>query len=611
MWVNGPNLAGQTGSYGTLGVAASSNVPGARDAAVGWIDKSDNLWLFGGGFLNGPSYVDRFNDLWEYQGWGPAGPPSIHTPPPPPAPTTYTIGGTVSGLTGTGLVLADNGGDSLPVSADGAFTFATLIDRGFPYAVTVLVQPSNPAQTCAVTANGSGVASANVTNVRVACITFPITPGFNLWTWVSGSDTGNQEGSYGTLGTPALSNAPWSRSGGLSWKDSSGNFWLFGGFVIDPQEDVGEDINDLWKFSGTEWTWMSGSNLPGQNGVYGTQGIASPANLPGARDSGATWTDASGNLWLFGGISSLEYLINPLSKAPVLFNDLWKYSAGQWIWKGGSDLGNQTGVYGTLGTASPDNLPGARFGSVSWADSSGNFWLFGGQGYDATGAQGVLNDLWKYSAGEWTWMGGSNVADQPGVYGSQGAASPSNFPGARQYASSSTDNSGNLWLFGGVGPDSTGAIGQLNDLWEYGGGQWTWVSGSNTINQPGIYGTMGAAAPNNVPGARANAVSWTDAEGNFWLYGGVGYDSTGTWGYLNDLWKYSAGQWTWVNGWNLANQPGVYGTEGTAAPGNMPGARTGAVGWAGSSGTLWLFGGSGFDSTGNGGNLNDLWEYQP
>src|ERR1035437_4142999 len=98
--------------------------------------------------------------------------------------TTYTIGGTVSGLSGTGLVLQDNGADSLPVNADGAFTFATLIDRGFPYAVTVLTQPTSPAQYCAATANGSGVASADVTNVQVACITIPITPGHNLWTWV-------------------------------------------------------------------------------------------------------------------------------------------------------------------------------------------------------------------------------------------------------------------------------------------------------------------------------------------------------------------------------------------------------------------------------------------
>jgi 6-phosphogluconolactonase (cycloisomerase 2 family) len=96
------------------------------------------------------------------------------TTPPPPPPTQYSIGGTVSGLSGTGLVLQDNGGDNLTVTANGAFTFATKVNSGGAYAVTVLTQPTNPAQTCTVT-NGSGTASANVTNVTVACTTNPAT----------------------------------------------------------------------------------------------------------------------------------------------------------------------------------------------------------------------------------------------------------------------------------------------------------------------------------------------------------------------------------------------------------------------------------------------------
>ena len=68
-------------------------------------------------------------------------------------------------------------------------------------------------------------------------------------------------------------------------------------------------------------------------------------------------------------------------------------------------------------------------------------------------------------------------------------------------------------------------------------------------------------------------MNWTDAAGNVWLFGGLGYDSAGTLGYLNDLWKYSAGQWTWMGGSNVGNQEGTYGTQGTAAAGNVPGAR--------------------------------------
>ena len=80
--------------------------------------------------------------------------------------TTYSVGGTVSGLSGT-VVLQDNGGDTLNVAANGGFTFATPLASGAAYNVTVATNPTG--QTCTV-ANGSGtVGSANVTNVAVTC----------------------------------------------------------------------------------------------------------------------------------------------------------------------------------------------------------------------------------------------------------------------------------------------------------------------------------------------------------------------------------------------------------------------------------------------------------
>jgi len=85
---------------------------------------------------------------------------------------TVTVGGTVTGLTGAGLVLQNNGGDNLARGADGAFTFATPINSGAAYNVTVLTQPSNPAQVC-TPANNTGNASANVSNVTISCATPP------------------------------------------------------------------------------------------------------------------------------------------------------------------------------------------------------------------------------------------------------------------------------------------------------------------------------------------------------------------------------------------------------------------------------------------------------
>ena len=90
-----------------------------------------------------------------------------------PAPAvSYTIGGAVSGLTGSGLVLQNNSSDNHPVLASGAFTFATAIGSGSPYAVTVLTQPTG--QTCTVQ-NGNGTANADVNNVAVTCTATTLT----------------------------------------------------------------------------------------------------------------------------------------------------------------------------------------------------------------------------------------------------------------------------------------------------------------------------------------------------------------------------------------------------------------------------------------------------
>jgi hypothetical protein len=84
---------------------------------------------------------------------------------------TYTVGGMVTGLSGTGLVLQVNGGSDLTISAAGAFTFTGGLGSGAAYSVTVSMQPSSPAQFCVVTSGSGNVGSANVTNVAVACTT--------------------------------------------------------------------------------------------------------------------------------------------------------------------------------------------------------------------------------------------------------------------------------------------------------------------------------------------------------------------------------------------------------------------------------------------------------
>ena len=84
---------------------------------------------------------------------------------------SFTVGGNVSGLAGSGLVLQNNGGGDLPVAADGAFTFATRLATGTAYNVAVLSQPTSPSQTCTVARGSGSVASANVADVAVTCAT--------------------------------------------------------------------------------------------------------------------------------------------------------------------------------------------------------------------------------------------------------------------------------------------------------------------------------------------------------------------------------------------------------------------------------------------------------
>jgi len=89
----------------------------------------------------------------------------------------YSIGGTVSGLTGQGLMLRNNGGDDLPIDADGSFQFSQPVASGATYLVTVVSQPNAPAQTCSVNQSSSIVANANVTDVQVVCNTNSYTVG--------------------------------------------------------------------------------------------------------------------------------------------------------------------------------------------------------------------------------------------------------------------------------------------------------------------------------------------------------------------------------------------------------------------------------------------------
>lgn len=522
-------------------------------------------------------------------------------------PAGVTVGGNIAGLLSAGMVLSDGTTTVSPAAGATTFTFANAFMSGASFTVSIQTQPAG--LTCTVNNASGQVGTSAVTNVAVVCPT--------PWLWEGGATTGNSAGVYGSLGTAAASNGPGARDGGMTWSDASGDLWLFGGYGYDSAATAGY-LNDLWRYStaAREWTWVSGAKTVSAAGTYGTLGAAAPANTPGARQGAATWRDAVGNLWLFGGYQTQTGTV------AGLFNDLWMFSptTGEWTWVGGTATVNGAGSYGNLGVAAAGNLPPARAGAVSWRDAAGDFWLFGGSEYLAASASFfALNDLWKFSpaSNQWTWEGGANTPSANGSYGVVGVAATTNMPGARESAMAWTDASGNFWLFGGNGFGATGTtVAVLNDLWKFApssgaNGEWTWVAGANTTAAKGVYGSLGAAAAANVPGARNGASTWVDAAGNLWLFAGSGIDALGNGGALNDVWMFSpvTVEWTWVTGFSVQGASGTYGTIG-AAGANAPGGRAGAMAWVDSNGKTWIFGGIGLDSISTTpADLNDLWNY--
>lgn len=405
--------------YGTKGVANAANTPGSRHRSTSWTDNSGKFWLFGG------SNNKYFNDLWMYD------------------------------------------------------------------------------------------------------------PSTNMWTWISGDNTINNTGVYGTQSVSSPLNKPGGRYAALSWADNSGNLYMFGGFGYGTGA-MPQFLNDFWKYSiaTNEWTWLSGDNTINNTGVYGTKGTAASSNKPGSRYGSASWKDVAGNLWMMGGKGYGEFLAGDL-------NDVWKYSpsSNEWTWINGDKTVDNPGIYDGKNVASASNKPGSRNLCASWVDASGNCWMFGGEGYASSGSKGNLNDLWKYdaTANVWTWVSGDAFINAPNVYGTKGIGDPANVPGGRQGMNGWIDNNGVFWIFGGY---QSGVAQFYNDLWAFDpvSNEWTWLSGSSSINQPGTYGTMGVSSPTNMPGARFVTGSWTDASGYHWIYGGTGY-SAGSIGFMNDLWK--------------------------------------------------------------------------
>jgi len=284
-----------------------------------------------------------------------------------------------------------------------------------------------------------------------------------------------------------------------------------------------------------------------------------------------------------------------------------KYTRIEWTWRGGGTTMPFAYDYGVLGATATTNAPRARSAANLWLAADGKIWMFGG---NSDVGWGDLNDLWNYdlATGQWTWVHGANTPNGPYDFGTLGVEAISNTPRYRAANAFWQDKDGRLYIFGGY----VNGLGSLSDLWRFDPktGMWTWLSGPTTRNDMGSFGTKGVAAPGNQPRARFSETSWTDVDGNFWMFGGSEVTVIG-----NDLWRLdpTTNTWTWVSGSDSASvsPSGVYGVKGQADADNVPGGRTNACSVPMKNGDALIFGGSGYDEAGTLGDLNALWRYSP
>lgn len=340
-----------------------------------------------------------------------------------------------------------------------------------------------------------------------------------VWTWLGGSKTLNAVPNHGTKGVAASTNTPGSRSRAVTWRDASGNLWLFGGFAGSP-DNIAPFMNDLWKFDGTNWTWVTGSSSGLALGVYGTRGLPAPTNSPGARTDASAWVDAAGSFYLFGGLGQADGSQKP-ARVRVL-NDLWRFepATGLWTWLHGSTISEAPAVYGVKGGASITAVPSARQDALTTVGNDGLLYLFGG--FSNGSSKGYNNDLWRYSpsTNTWCWLSGANKPGAIPVIGTRGLPDSLNEPGIRSNGAAWTAPDGQIMIFSGLNT-------RFDEVWSYRPEtrQWTWLKGSTTTALKPVYGTLGQAAASITPGGRINVALVTDAYGNPWTFGGANLSS--------------------------------------------------------------------------------------
>ena len=353
-----------------------------------------------------------------------------------------------------------------------------------------------------------------------------------------------------------------------TWVDYDGNIWTFGGIGFERKYSLAVTLNSLWHHKTTTGIWEV---YLGENSK----------NKPLPRSQAASCGIHNKFFVVFGGCSDHMKALD----------DLWLFNIQGKNW---TKIERHTSTL----------YPRARSKAAYWC-YNGVMWVYGGK--NTIGEP--LNDFWKLDLLTLTWEKISTTNNQ----------TPNNRYGAITWTVLD-----DLYLYGGYTVSnfenhSNLLRGMSSDLWVFSvkSQSWNKLTGSNSI-ETASHRSIHVASKKNTPGCLADAASWTDDNGNLWMYGGFGcglhvssadefYASAKL---LPDILQYKVNGDVWIWHGNNTNQHGVasYGQKGQPSSRNFPSIRASAIAWN-FNGTANLLGGIGHDRKGKDSYLNDLWSY--
>jgi Galactose oxidase, central domain len=404
--------------YNTLGTPNATTSPGARIGMAGFADpNAQTLYLFGGqngnfNYFNSTFVYNTSNNSWNYT----AGQNSANGSGAPPVSSV----GYPSARAGMGYTQVPQGASARMLLIGGVGTASNNFTVGVLNSVwkTSTTTPNfenllgndnsaNHNATSNFSGSGSGFDPGSLSYPCVfsdvmlsgtwqfggidvngltnnAMLYRTLTTASNTSTKLAGSSSTEDAGTYngeGTTGTPAA------RAYATYWRDASGNFWIFGG--ASNTEGV---FNDLWKFNPTTnvFTQVKGTSK-NTTANYGTVNNSTSTTFPPARTQAAVVVGTDGKFYIFGGANGSDY-----------YNDLWQFNptTNQWAWLKGSNTPNAF-AFGFGGANSPTATPGAAKGAMAWRINT-TMYIYGGEGYVASGSVGRLADLWSIPLNNFT-----------------------------------------------------------------------------------------------------------------------------------------------------------------------------------------------------------------